>query len=346
MATKQHQAAVCNTPGTTLSLVNRDTPSPGPNEILIQTKAIAVNPVDYYQRDKGMPPVPIFPAVLGSDVAGVVAKVGSNVVDGPPLGSRVLALATNFYHGGSPDHGAFQEFTLAPAEAVTSLPDALSYEEGSVLPLAVLTALSGYTSIGIPIDTKLSPSDNQAILIWGASSSVGSLAVQSAKILGFSVFATAGAHNLEYVKKLGADAVFDYKSSNVVQDIANKVKEDGVNLLTAHVIVNGGLQPTLDVLALTKGEERAKVAHAALLPENHPTLDGTEIIFTFPPTDADQRSEHMHKCFKIWLRDALQSGRIVPSPRIQVVDGGLDNLNEALNLLSAGVSGTKLVVTV
>ncbi|KAL8787061.1 MAG: hypothetical protein Q9213_002403 [Squamulea squamosa] len=341
----KHQGAVLLSTGNALSIIDRDTPEPGPDEVLIETKAIAVNPVDYYQRDFGRPPIPFFPAVLGEDVAGRVVKVGSSVFNAPAPGSRVIAFASSFYHNGSPDHGAFQKYTLARSEGVIPLPDTISFEEGAILPLAVLTALSAYTTLGIPLDTKYSPSDKQAILIWGASSSVGSLAVQSAKSMGFTVYATAGARNLEYVKALGADAVFDYKSSDVVSQIANKVKEDDITLRTAHVIVDNALQQTLDVLKLTRGDGPARVAHAPLIPEDAPTLERTDIKFTFPPTDPDERNKHIYECFNIWLKDGLNSGTVVPSPRIQVIPGGLGGLNDALDTLKAGVSGTKVVVS-
>ncbi|KAL8765207.1 MAG: hypothetical protein Q9209_007640 [Squamulea sp. 1 TL-2023] len=344
--TGKHQAAILPLAGSSLTVVDRDTPEPGPNEVLIETKAIAVNPVDYYQRDLGKPPIPFYPAVLGEDVAGFVVKAGPKVSNAPSPGSRILAFASSFYQNGSPDHGAFQKRTLARSEGVIPLPDTLSFEEGAILPLAVLTALSAYTTLGIPLDTKYSPSDKQAILIWGGSSSVGSLAVQSAKSMGFTVYATAGAQNLEYVKTLGADAVFNYKSSDVVSQIVNKAKEDNITLRTAHVIVDNALQQTLDVLKLTKGDGPAKVAHAPLIPEDAPTLEKTEIKFTFPPTDPDERNKHIYECFNVWLKDGLNSGTVVPSPRIQVVPGGLGGLNDALDTLKAGVSGTKVVVSV
>ncbi|KAL8989128.1 MAG: hypothetical protein Q9169_008427 [Polycauliona sp. 2 TL-2023] len=236
--------------------------------------------------------------------------------------------------------------TLARWEGIIPLPENLSFEDGAILPLAVLTALSAYTSLGMSLDTKYGPDDKEAILIWGASSSVGSLAVQSAKTMGFTVYATAGAKNLDYVKTLGAKAVFDYKTDDVVSQIANQAKEDGVLLRTAHVVVDGALQQTLDVLKLTKGDGPAKVAHAPLIPEDAPTLDQTEIKFTFPPIDPDEKNKHIAKCFQIWLKEGLSSGAVVPSPRVQIVPGGIAGLNDALDTLKAGVSGTKVVVSV
>lgn len=342
----KHQAAILPQKGGPLTVGDRKTPEPGPNEILIETKAIAVNPVDAIQRDLGMPPVPIYPAVVGSDVAGLVVKAGSNVSNAPPTGSRVLAFASSFYQNGSPDHGAFQKYTLAQSEAVTALPDNFTFEEGAILPLAALTALSGWTTIGIPFGTKYTPQDKQAVLIWGGASSVGTLVIQSAKSMGFTVYTTASAKNHDYLKKLGADNVFDYKLSDVVSQIIDAVKKDGFTLQTAYCVVPGSLQATLDVLDKTRGDAVAKVAHAPPLFPGAPTLEGAEIKFVLPPMDPVERSDHIHKCFHVWLRDGLNSGTVVPSPQVQVEAGGLEGLNKALDKVKAGVSMTKLVVQV
>ncbi|KAL2784108.1 chaperonin 10-like protein [Aspergillus keveii] len=343
---KTHSAAILPQKGGPLSVEQRPAPEPGPNEILIEVKAVALNPCDYYQRDFGFPPVPVYPAVLGSDAAGLVAKIGSNVATAPSLGTRVIAFASSFYQNGSPDHGAFQQFALAQAEAVISLPDDISFEKGAVFPMGVLTALTAWTTIGIPLDTKYTPEEKQAVLIWGGASSVGSFAVQSAKSLGFTVYATASPKHHEYLKKLGAHGMFDYKASDVVEQIVQAVKEDSVKLHTAHCVVDGGLQPTLDVLRETKGDEAAKVAHSPVLPPDHPTLDNTQITFNFPPMDPAARDQHVHQCFHGWLADSLKSGSVVPSPSLQVESGGLEGLNAALDKLRAGVSGTKIVVSI
>ncbi|KAF1348204.1 putative zinc binding dehydrogenase [Delphinella strobiligena] len=340
-----HRAAILPQKGSPLTISNRATPTPGPNKILIAVKAIAVNPVDYSQRDLGFPPVPRYPAVVGSDVAGLVVKVAENVTIAP-RGSRVLALASSFYEDGDPDYGAFQEYVLASSECVTGLPDTMVFEEGAILPLAILTALSGWTTIGIPIGTRYSSLDRRAVLVWGGASSVCSLAVQSAKVMGFTVYATASARNHEYLEKLGADAVFDYKASDVVSQIVDTVKKDGVDLRTAYWAVGGSLQPTLDVLEKTKGDAIAKVAYAPPLLPGAPTLEGAEIRFVLPPMEPAERTAHMFKCFHVWLADGLKAGTVVPSPRIQVEAGGLGGLNKALDTLKAGVSGTKIVVQV
>ncbi|KAL2126478.1 hypothetical protein VTI74DRAFT_833 [Chaetomium olivicolor] len=300
-------AALFKEGGPPLVVDRRITPEPGPNDVLIEVRAVALNPVDHYQRDHNFPPVPVYPAVIGSDTAGVVAK------------------------NGSPDYGGFQKYALAQFEGVIPLPDALSSEQGSVFPLAVLTALSAWTTIGISLDTRYTPQDKQGVLIWGGASSVGTFAIQSARTLGFTVYTTASSKHHAYLKGLGADAVFDYKDSDVVVQIVAAVKEDGTKLHTAHCVVPGALQPTLDVLKETMGDaaQPAKVAHSP---------------FNLPPMDRVARDKHIYQCFHGWLQDGLKSGSVVPSPSVQIEGGGLEGLNAALDKLKAGVSGVKIVV--
>lgn len=196
------------------------------------------------------------------------------------------------------------------------------------------------------LDTKYSPQDNQAVLIWGGGSSVGTLTIQSAKSIGFIVYTTASPKHNDFFKKLGADAVFDYHASDVVSQIVDTVKKDGVTLQTASCIVDGSLQPTLDELKATKGDAVAKVAHTPLLLPGHPTLDEVEINFNMTPMNPTKRNEHMYKVFHVWLQKGLKSSAVVPSPRVQVEAEDLENLSKTLDKLKAEVSGTKLVVPV
>ncbi|PTB44795.1 uncharacterized protein TrAFT101_000266 [Trichoderma asperellum] len=341
-----HAAAILPQKGGPFIVEDRNTPEPGPNELLIEVKAVALNPVDYYQRDVGLPPIPSYPTVIGSDVAGVVAKAGPGVSTGLALATRVIAFASGFYHNGSPDYGSFQKYVLAQPEGVVVLPDHLSFEQGAVFPLAVLTALTAWTTIGISLDTQYTPQDKQAVLIWGGASSVGTFAVQSAKLLGFTVYVTASSQNHEYMKQLGAHAVFDYKDGDVVSQIVYQAQKDGVKLNTAHCVVKESLQPTLDVLKETKGSAPAMVAHSPVLPQDHPTLDNTTVLFNCPSADKAARDKHIDQCFNGWLGKGLRSNTVVPSPFIQVEAGGLEGLNSALDKLKAGVSSTKIVVSI
>lgn len=343
----EHLAAILPSKGSALELTHRPTPTPGPKEILIEVKAIALNPVDCIQRDIGFM-IASYPAVLGSDVAGTVVSVGSSVPsDAPKPGTRVAAFATAFYKQGAPDYGAFQTHVLVPYESSVPLPRGMSFTEATLLPMAVETVWAGWYTIGVPRDAAYTPADKKGMLVWGGASSVGSAAVQIAKLLGFVVYATASEKHHEYVKGLGASKVFDYKDEGVVGSVVKAAKEDGVTLNTAYIAAgHGQVQPCVDILKEFKGEGTAKLASAPVLPEELPKVEGVEVKFVQPPNDEEARNEHFHFVFGVWLKEKLETGEFVPSPKVQVVEGGLASVNKALDELSKGVSGVKLVVEV
>lgn len=346
MASK-HLAAVLPQQGGPFVVQPRPTLDPGPGELLIEAKAIAVNPVDYSQRDKGFPPIPSYPTVIGSDVAGVVVKTGPDVPGSAPKpGTRVTAFASSFFKGGLAQYGGFQQLVLASHEGVVPLPDSISFEEGAIFPLAVLAALSGFTTIDVPLATRYAPEDKKAILIWGGASSVGTIAVQFARQLGFTVYATASEKNLRYLESLGVHRVFDYRAEDVVRQIVAAVKQDGVILTDAQCAAGDSLQSVLDVLRDTKGDSQGMVGHAPPLLPGAPSLDGVEVRFSMPPMDPAARAQHISEAFQGWLASGLAAGTVVPSPRVEIVDGGLEGLNSALDTLKQGVSATKLVVRV
>ncbi|KAL2851629.1 chaperonin 10-like protein [Aspergillus pseudoustus] len=343
----EHLAAVLAQQGGPFIVQPQPTLEPGPGEMLIEPHAIAVNPVDQAQRDLGFPPVPSYPTVIGADISGTVIKAGPDVPSSAPKpGTRVTALASNFYKGGLAQYGAFQKRVLVRYEGVVPLPESISFEEGAIFPLAVLTALSAFTTIGIELDAKFAPEDKKAILIWGGASSVGTITIQFAKHLGLIIYTTASTKHHEYLKSLGAHRTFDYKDADVVSQIVAAVKEDGVTLTDAHLVAPGSLQSVLDVLKETKGDSRARVGHAPPLFPEAPSLEGVEVIFVLPPLEDSARNAHIEKAFQGWLKPSLEAGNVVPSPCVQVVEGGLDGLNEALDILGKGVSATKIVVSV
>ncbi|KAL9118868.1 MAG: hypothetical protein Q9187_004577 [Circinaria calcarea] len=341
----QHLAAILPSKGSAFEITYRPTPTPGPNELLVEVKSIALNPIDHYQFYRGFPPIS-YPAILGSDIAGTVISTGSSVPsDAPKPGTRIAAFAPCFFMQGALDYGAFQTRVLVPAADAVPLPQAMSFNEASLLPMAVLTAWSGWYTIGLARDTVYTAADKKGMLVWGGASSVGSAAVQVAKLMGFSVYVTASEKHHEYLKGLGASKVFDYKGEHVVESIVKAAKEDGVTVQTGFDAV-GQLQSCLEILKELKGEGTAKLASAALLPEDPPTMEGVEVAFVAGPTDEKERTEHFHFIFGVWLKEKLEKGDFVPSPKIRVIEGGLESLEKGLDELRKGVSGTKLVLEV
>jgi NADPH:quinone reductase-like Zn-dependent oxidoreductase len=339
-----HQAVIISEKGAQHSRVSRKTPQPGPGQLLIEVKAVALNPVDHFQRDSGLL-ITNYPTVLGSDVAGIVVECGPEVpADTPQPGARVAAYATAFFHQSDADFGAFQKFVLVNAERVTPLPDSTSFSEGSILPMSVAVALVGWHVLGIPHDISYKPEDKQGILVWGASTSVGSAAVQSAKLLGFRVYATSSPGNHDYLKTLGADQTFDYKSDNIVSQVVEAARTDGVSLNYCF-LGQGSLEPIANILGQLKSDRIPKIASAPIVPPAAKDLEGVEVIFILPPmNDPKELYNIYHWVFMEWLKEKLATGEYVPSPRVKVVGKGLEDIDKALEELKQGVSGTKLVV--
>ncbi len=176
-----------------------DLPEPkvGPDSMLIRTRAVGVNPVDYKIREgalDGLIPSH-FPLVPGFDVAGVVERVGPAVVGIAP-GDEVVAYNRQ-------DHlqvGTYAELTSVPQRAVAARPTSVGWAEAGALPLVGLTAYQALVD-------RLRLQEGETLLVHAASGGVGTMAVQIGRLLGAQVVGTAGEHNQERVTAFGATAV-------------------------------------------------------------------------------------------------------------------------------------------
>ncbi len=137
--------------------------------------------------------------VLGLDVAGVVVAVGESVTRFG-VGDSVFGIAS----------GSFAEFAVASEEKLALKPANITFEQAAVSTVSGITALEALTDVGCL-------EAGQRVLVVGASGGVGSFAVQLAKALGAIVDGVAGTANLDLVRSLGADTVYDHRST----DIAN-----------------------------------------------------------------------------------------------------------------------------
>jgi NADPH:quinone reductase-like Zn-dependent oxidoreductase len=192
-----------------LRMAEVDQPAPDAGEVLVRVLAASVNAADWHVlRGK-----PLFSRatlgllrpkhkVLGVDVAGQVAAVGSGVTGYQP-GDQVYGNLLD--HG----YGGFADYAAVPVEAMALKPPSLSLEEAAAVPMAATTALQGLRHHG-----ELRPA--QQVLINGASGGVGSFAVQLAKASGAEVTAVTSTPNLDLVRSLGADHVLDYTTTDVV----------------------------------------------------------------------------------------------------------------------------------
>ena len=228
-----------------------------------------------------------------------------------------------FFVQGSPDYGTLQTRALVPAANAVPLRQRMSFNEASLLPMAVTTAWSGWYSIDVPGETAYTATDKKGMLVWGGASSIGSAAVQVAKLIGFTVYSTASEKHHEYLKGLGASKVFDYRDENVVRSIVKAANEDGVTVQTGFDAV-GQLKECMEFLKKLKGEAMAKLASAIPLFIDPPAIDGVKVKFVTAPQDQKQRMEFFHFVFGVWLKERLEKGEFVPSSKISGGRGRLE----------------------
>ena len=126
---------------------------------------------------------------------------------------------------------ACSKVALAKSWAAAKIPDGMSYEEGAILPMSVATAVVGIFS-DLQVSRPGRKRETGGFLVWGASSSVDSAAVQIATMLGFAVVAVASKQHHKYLMSLGAMSCFDYKETDVVEKIvaATKIHDSEIKL--------------------------------------------------------------------------------------------------------------------
>lgn len=226
----------------------REVPDPAiaPDEALIEVRACGLNHLDLWVR-KGLPGLdPVMPHILGCDVVGVAGAVGAAVRHVKP-GDKVLVLPTisdgtcasclagddnlcrNYDLVGRRRQGGYAELVAVPGANCLPYPENLKWEEAATLPVVLLTAW--HMLVG---RAKLRPGED--CLVIGASSGVGSIAVQVAKLLGARVIATAGNEaRLARAKSLGADETIDHSKDDIAAETRRLTNRKGVEVLFEHV---------------------------------------------------------------------------------------------------------------
>ncbi|MEU8772431.1 NADP-dependent oxidoreductase [Streptomyces sp. NPDC048606] len=179
-----------------LELVDAPEPKVGPGEVLIRVKAAGVNPVDWKLAAGYLDPVleVRHPVIPGWDVAGVVEALGPDTHD-HSVGDEVYGYVRKEWV----QLGTYAELVAAPVRTIARKPRELSFEQAAGIPLAGLTAYQAITRAGVTA--------GQTVVIHSAAGGTGSLGVQIAVSLGARVIGTAGTHNHDYLRELGAEPV-------------------------------------------------------------------------------------------------------------------------------------------
>jgi NADPH:quinone reductase-like Zn-dependent oxidoreductase len=174
-------------------------PEVGPDDVLVRVRAAGCGP-DVWHLMTGVPYfVRLMPGfhkmragVRGTDVAGIVERVGSNVTRFRP-GDEVMGYA----------RGSFAELAAAPAAKLTRKPACISFEQAAAVPVSGVSALQALRD-----EAKLRP--GRSVLVIGAAGGVGTFAVQIAKAFGATVTAVCSGSKMDLVRSIGADDAIDY----------------------------------------------------------------------------------------------------------------------------------------
>ncbi|CCO37802.1 Zinc-type alcohol dehydrogenase-like protein C2E1P3.01 [Rhizoctonia solani AG-1 IB] len=328
---QQHNASLLPQKHGELETGTRPTPSPQRTQALVKVTAAA----DWKIIDSGLF-FERFSAVLGLDGAGVIHIVGSEVTKFK-VGDRVIFQGTF-----NPDHGCYQEYALVDTNLISKIPNNIDDDQASTIPSAATAAYFGLfqnTCIDAPLNAQTA--SGKPLLILGGSSSVGQFAIQFARIAGFSpIVTTASSHHASLLKSLGATHVFDRDTdAETVQSaftvpvslVFDAISSDVTQPFAFDVLSIPSLVPGARLILLqaqTDSLKKKNAGHSVIINQVY----GSSEVF-----------QDIGVSFWQKIGQWIEEGELVPN-RVQLVNGGLTSVPEALRLSRKGVSGVKLVI--
>jgi NADPH:quinone reductase-like Zn-dependent oxidoreductase len=234
---------------------------PGPREVRVAVRAVALNHLDLWVR-RGGPAFKVqFPHRLGADVAGTVDALGAGVAD-LEIGQRVVVspgvscgvcraclsgrdnLCRQYGILGEHRDGGYGQLLVVPRQNIAPYPGELSFPEAAAGLLTFLTAWQMLVE-------KAAVRPGETVLVQGAGSGVGVAGVQIARLFGARVIATAGSDDkLARLRELGAEAVINYRTSDFAAEVKKLTDRRGVDVVFEHV---GGATFAASVRAVATG---------------------------------------------------------------------------------------------
>lgn len=202
--------------------------TPASSQVLVRIRAAGVNPVDTYIRSGVYALKPALPYTPGTDGAGEVVQVGSDV-EGFKTGDRVYIANDNT---GSPRTGLYAEYALCAPTQLHRLPDRVSFSQGAAIGIPYGTVYYG-------LFKRANARPGDTVLVHGASGGVGMAAVQVARAHGMTIIGTAGTERgMHAVREQGADVVVNHKDPTYVDAITKATAGRGVDVIlemNAHI---------------------------------------------------------------------------------------------------------------
>ncbi|KAI0351751.1 GroES-like protein [Trametes cingulata] len=326
------------------TIVDLPVPTPGPKDVLVKVLATALNPVDWKIQAIGFF-VTEYPFVGGTDAAGIVEEVGSEVKN-VAKGDKIL-----FQGWFENSKATFQQYAIVPAEITAKIPDNVSIDEAASVPLGLATVVTGlynHDPKGKTVNFTAPWEEGgtgkfagKAAFILGGASSVGQYAIQLAKLSGFSpIITTASPHNEQLLRSLGADHVIDRSLSPaaIKLELPKLTQGKPIELVYDAVSIADTQALAYDVLA--------PGGHLLIvLAENIPQKkegDNKTVVHVFGNVHTPENRAvgvQLYSHLTEWLEKRI----LVPNP-IEVLPNGLAGIPEGLERLKNNkVSGKKLI---
>ncbi len=257
---------------------------PGPREVLVRVRAVALNHLDIWTR-RGLPNVKYeFPHRLGADVAGEVealgpgargVTVGQRVMINPGITCGVCArcldgddnFCSKYRILGENTQGGYARHLVVPDTNVVPLPDSISFTDAAAIPLVFITAWQ-------MVVRRAEVKPGQTVLVHAAGSGVSSAAIQICKLFGARVIATTGTdEKAKRARELGADEVINYATQDFVMECKRLTNKRGVDAVIEHV---GGEVFAKSILAAAWG---GRIVTCGATSGFKPDIDLRQIFF-------------------------------------------------------------------
>ncbi|TVY68377.1 Trans-enoyl reductase ACTTS2 [Fusarium oxysporum f. sp. cubense] len=363
------KALILNTSLKKATVENVDRPSPGSHEILVNVRAIALNPVD--ELYVSSPIAAQEKRIIGTDFAGVVVKAGSEISDLSDPRVKAGTRVAGFLQGASSVNdrpGAFAEHIVVPYDLVWNVPDGLTLEEASSISMCGLTAAQAlFGRLGLPNPFSSGPprqdvagSNITNLFIYGSSTSVGLYAAQlariAARVSGMSIrligAASSSKHEMLRNEPYNYDVLVDYKDKDWAQEVKDATNGNGVDFALDCISEGQTVYNTHETLApsakfaVIRGPVGGQYDPALLTvkPIYGAVWEGlgVEVGYNDAVIPANPDAHAFAKEFYNFLSKPLPSGRaqLEPNP-VRLMPGGLEKVvQDGFRLLGTGlVSG-------
>jgi NADPH:quinone reductase len=199
-----------------LRLATAPVPRPGPGEVLVRVEAAGINRADLLQRQGHYPPPPGASPILGMEVSGHIAELGTDTTGRWQVGDPVCALLAG---------GGYAEFCVAPEGQCMAVPAGTSLQDAAAVPEAAITVWANLFEPRRLFAGNL-------FLVQGGSSGIGTFAIQIAHAFGARVATTAGTdEKCKFSLSLGADTAINYRTQDWAAELARWSEPHGIDCI-------------------------------------------------------------------------------------------------------------------